>query len=143
MFKPLAAAYFASLASLCLIASDAAAKCGCPDDGRGAPAAATGLGQTYPDAPDLAPSSAWKVYEFSRDGIRYIQVNDSAGGVRAAVGRIGDTFWTMPIGSDADRVMVQSAAVPTGAVEVLYRSADTEVLRYTEAGVTRWLVRRP
>lgn len=63
--------------------------------------------------------------------------------MRAAVGRIGDTFWTMPIGSDADRVMVQSAAVPTGAVEVLYRSADTEVPRYTEAGVTRWLVRRP
>lgn len=44
MFKPLTAACFASLASLCLIPSDAAAKCGCPDDGRGAPAAATGLG---------------------------------------------------------------------------------------------------
>lgn len=115
----------------------------CPSDGQTSPKAATGLGDANPPSTDLAIDPLWEVYEFERDGIRYLQINDAGGGVRAAVGRIADTFWTMPIGSDADRVTVQSATKPAGVVEVLYRASDTEVLRYTEGGVTRWLVRRP
>ena len=130
---------------LCAMAASplAYAKCGCPSDGAGAPAAASGLGQEFPVAPDLAADSAWQVYEFERDGIRYTQVNDQYGNVRAAVGRIGTTFWTMPIGSDADRVRVQGDAVPVGVPNVLFRSNDVEVVLYQDGALQRWAVRSP
>ena len=119
------------------------AKCGCPSDGAGAPAAASGLGQAFPAASDLASDSAWQVYEFERDGIRYTQVNDQYGSVRAAVGRIGNTFWTMPIGSDADRVRVQGDAAPAGVPNVLFRSNDVEVVLYQDGALQRWVIRSP
>lgn len=121
----------------------ASAQCGCPSDGHGAPKAATGLGQEFPQAPDLAADAAWQVYEFERDGIRYVQVNDRNGAVRAAAGRIGNTFWAMPIGSDADRVAVQGDAAPTGAPQVLFRSSDVEVVLYRDGSHQRWLIRSP
>lgn len=117
--------------------------CGCPDDGIGAPKAATGLGQEFPQAPDLAADAAWQVYEFERDGIRYVQVNDQSGVVRAAAGRIGETFWAMPIGSDADRVAVQGDAAPAGTPQVLFRSSDVEVVLYRDGTRQRWLIRAP
>lgn len=119
------------------------AKCGCPGDGVGAPAVASGLGQEFPSAPDLATDAAWNVYEFEREGIRYTQINDSYGNVRAAVGRIGDTFWTMPIGSDADRVVTQGAGVPAGNPRVLFRSEEVEVVLYQSGTQQSWGVRRP
>lgn len=119
------------------------AKCGCPDDGVGAPAAKSGLGQEFPAAPDLAADTAWQVYEFQRDGINYIQINDHYGKVRAAVGRIGETFWTMPIGIDADRVTIEGDDEPGGVPKVLLRSEDVEVVLYQDGGVQRWQVRSP
>jgi hypothetical protein len=119
------------------------AKCGCPSDGAGAPAAQSGLGQEFPVAPDLAADAAWQVYEFQRDGIRYTQINDQYGNVRAAVGRIGDTFWTMPIGTDADRVTIQAETQPTGVPKVLFRSDDVEVILYQDGATQRWQVRTP
>ena len=121
----------------------ASAKCGCPDDGHGAPKAATGLGQEFPQAPDLAADAAWQVYEFERDGIRYVQVNDRSGAVRAAAGRIGETFWAMPIGSDADRVAVQGDAAPVGTPQPLFRSSEVEVVLYRDGTRQRWLIRAP
>lgn len=124
-----------------IAAPEAYAKCGCPDDGVGAPLAKSGLGQEFPVAPDLALDSAWQIYEFQRDGIRYIQINDQYGKVRAAVGRIDSTLWTMPIGSDADRVILQDEGVPVGVPKVLFRSEDVEVVLYQDGGIQRWQVR--
>jgi hypothetical protein len=126
-----------------LLSPTASAKCGCPGDGVGAPAAASGLGQEYPSAPDLASNTAWSVYEFEREGIRYTQINDSNGNVRAAVGRIGNTFWTMPIGTDADRVVTQGATAPAGTPNVLFRSDEVEVVLYQNGTQQNWVVRSP
>jgi hypothetical protein len=149
----------AGLLSIGLTASlPAAAKCGCPDDGHGAPAppppsttasprsstSVTGLGEAFPRAADLAPHPAWQVYAFERDGIRYVQINDAKGTVRAAVGRIDDTFWVMPIGTDADRVSVSgSAGLERQQSIVLLRSADLEVRLTLYAGQAYWRIGTP
>jgi hypothetical protein len=125
-----------------VFASSAAnAKCGCPGDGNWIQSASRGLGESFPAATDLAADPAWQVYEFQRDGVRYVQVNDAGGTVRAAVGRIGGTAWVMPIGIDADRVAVPGDAAPAGVPSVLYRGADVEVVRYQDGSQTRWLIR--
>lgn len=134
-------AAFALLAGAALASPAVSAKCSCPDDGRDSPAASRGLGESFPDAVDLAADPAWQVYEFERDGIRYVQINDSNGTVRAAAGRIGGTAWVMPIGTDADRVAVPGDATPAGIPRVLYRGAEVEVVLYQEGAQSRWLVR--
>jgi hypothetical protein len=116
-------------------------KCGCPGDGNWGATATSGLGESFPEAVDLAVDAAWQVYEFERDGVRYVQVNDTAGNVRAAAGRIGGTAWVMPIGTDADRVAVPGDALPVGVPSLLYRGSDVEVVRYQDGSVTRWLIR--
>lgn len=121
----------------------ASAECGCPGGGVGAPVVKSGLGQQFPSAPNLAANPRWSVYEFERDGIRYTQINDRNGGVRAAVGRIGTTFWVMPIGTDADRVVIQGEATPVGTSSTLYRSDEVEVLLYQNGTRQDWVVRRP
>ena len=136
-----ACAPLALLACAVFFTPAARAKCSCPDDGRDNPAASRGLGESFPDAVDLATDPTWQVYEFERDGVRYVQVNDSAGAVRAAAGRIGGTAWVMPIGTDADRVAVPGDATPTGVPNLLYRGPGVEVVRYQDGSVTRWLVR--
>jgi hypothetical protein len=80
---------------------------------------------------------------FERDGIRYTQVNDVNGAVRTAVGRIGDMFWTMPIGSDVERVYVEGDRVPVGLPHVLFRSDDVEVVLYQDGIQQRWLIHSP
>lgn len=144
LFKTLSNPYSMVILGVCALSLSPLvnAKCGCPSDGAGI-AAASGLGQEFPAAPDLAVDSAWQVYEFERDGIRYTQVNDRYGKVRAAVGHIGGTFWTMPIGADADRVRVQGDAAPVGVPTVLFRSDDVEVVLYQDGVLQRWVVRSP
>lgn len=136
-----ACAPLALLACAVLFTPAVWAKCSCPDDGRDSPAASRGLGESFPAAVDLVADAAWQVYEFERDGVRYVQVNDSAGAVRAAAGRIGGTAWVMPIGTDADRVAVPGDVLPAGIPSVLYRGPDVEVVRYQDGSVTRWLIR--
>ncbi|MCW1777265.1 hypothetical protein NB693_23345 [Pantoea ananatis] len=34
-----------------------------------------------------------------RDGVTYLQINDATGVVRAAVGRINETLWVLPMGT--------------------------------------------
>lgn len=136
-----ACAALALLACAAVVSPVAWANCGCPDDGRDAPLASRGLGESFPAAVDLAADTAWQVYEFERDGVRYVQVNDATGTVRAAAGRIGGTAWIMPIGTDADRVAVPGDAVPTGTPRVLYRGSDVEVVLYQDGSQTRWMIR--
>lgn len=134
-------AALALLACAAIISPVAWAKCGCPDDGNWNPAASRGLGESFPTAADLVADPAWQVYEFQRDGIRYVQVNDQAGVVRAAAGRIGGTAWVMPIGADADRVAVPGDATPSGTPRVLYRGSDVEVVLYQDGAQSRWMIR--
>lgn len=123
---------------LVMTAPSAAWAC-CPDDGKTAPAA-RGLGESVPQAPDLAADAAWQVYEFARGGIHFIQINDSAGSVRAEVGRIGDTVFVLPAGRDVDRVLIPGDALPAGNRRVLYRSNEVEVVLIDNGTVQYWLV---
>ncbi|WP_167521983.1 hypothetical protein [Xanthomonas sontii] len=121
-----------SLAALGLLASagEAAAQC-CPSGGSGSPGtrpASAGLGEATPKAANLSASPRWSVYEFSREGVTYYQINDAQGIVRAAVGQIGDTVWVMPMGRDVDRVSVSSSS----ALGTLIYETDTLAVRVLE-----------
>ena len=114
-----------------------------PWNGKTAPKAATGLGDAYPPGADLASDPQWQVYEFERDGVRYVQINEANGTVRAAAGRIAGIFWVMPIGDDADRVSLPDDALPTGRARVLYRGRDVEVVLFEDEARPRWVIRTP
>ena len=144
MYKHMPRTHFLSIAVLLGAAAAsplASAQCGCPSDKNGTPKAPFGLGLPFPAAPDMAPNPSWQVYEFERDGIRYLQVNDRNGIVRVAVGHIDGTFWVLPIGIDADRVAVAGDAAPAGTPTTLYRSAELQVILDKYGSEDRWLVR--
>ncbi len=117
----------------------------CPNDGNGKPLRATsGLGEQFPVAQNLSADTSWNVYEFERDGLRYLQINDSFGGLRALVGRAGNTFFVVPGGSDLNRVSIGS--VPAGAAPgstgiLVYRGADVEVQHYLSLEGDAWLIK--
>jgi hypothetical protein len=117
------------------------AKCGCPSDGRDKPSAVTGLGESLPKAADLSSDPEWQVYEFQRDGIRYLQINDGANTARAAIGQIGATAWVLPIGRDVDRVAIQAGVPAAVAGRVVYRDDAVEVVHYRQSNQDRWIVR--
>lgn len=131
----------ALLVASLLMSSQVFAQC-CPGGG-GAPKAASGLGQPFPSTTDLAADPQWQVYEFERSGIRYTQINDSAGNVRAAVGRVDDVLWVMPIGGDADRVSIDALPVVSGQRKVLYSTNEVEVILHRTAMGDYWEVRHP
>jgi hypothetical protein len=131
----------ALFASSLLMSPQVFAQC-CPTGG-GAPKATSGLGQSAPPASDLAIDPEWQVYEFERGGIRYTQINDDSGRVRAAVGRVDGVFWVMPIGSDTDRVSVDALPAPSGQRKVLYRTNEVEVILRRTATGDYWEVRQP
>lgn len=80
-------------AGWCLLAGAHAAQACCLDGGHGAPAAAAaGLSEALPKARNLALDPAWRIYEFSRDGVTCLQINDATDTVRAAVVRVNDTL---------------------------------------------------
>jgi hypothetical protein len=128
---------FASL----VISPHVFAQC-CPGGG-GAPKPASGLGESQPLALDLAIDPEWQLYEFERGGIRYTQVNDSSGKVRAAVGRVDGVLWVMPIGQDADRVSVDAPPAVLGQRKVLYRTHEIEVILHRTVTGDYWEARRP
>ncbi|WP_266167841.1 hypothetical protein [Dyella subtropica] len=65
----------------------------------------TGLGQSWPNAPDVSANPHWHVYVFERDGIRYVQVNDLGGKVRAAFATANGELLVLPMGEDAQVVI--------------------------------------
>lgn len=125
-------------AGLLACAGQAAAQC-CPSGGSGSPIkpASTGLGETAPAATNLSTLPAWSVYEFARDGITYLQVNDAQGRVRAGVGRIAETAWVMPMGIDVDRVSIASSSV---LGSVVYSSDDFTVRVLEGTNGISWVV---
>lgn len=124
------------LLSVAAFAAPSMALACCPSGGNTAPKAASGLGDEYPAAADVSPDPNWAVYKFQRDGIEYVQVNDATGAVRAAVGRIEDTLWVLPIGTDADRV---NATTDTGGT-VVYSGEGIEVRRTQTAAGDAWSI---
>lgn len=124
-------------------AEEALAQSNDPDPGHGAPKAASGLGEANPTASDLAADPDWQVYGFERDGILYYQINDSAGIVRAAIGTIDGTFWTLPIGIDADRVRLPGTAAPTCTRKTLYLGNNVRIdVCQTPSSGTYWAIDR-
>ncbi|MCI2243822.1 hypothetical protein L3067_04265 [Xanthomonas sp. PPL568] len=118
----------------------AAAFACCPSGGSGSPGsvpAAKGLGESAPQAANLSADPEWGVYEFARDGINYLQINDSRGAVRAAVGRIDATAWVMPMGSDVDRVTV---AASSSAGTVVYTSDRFVVRALKGSDGVSWII---
>jgi hypothetical protein len=81
---------------------------------------ATGLGQSWPNAADVSTSPHYHVYVFHKDGIRYFQVNDLNGNVRAAVAVANGVVLTLPMGLDASRVTHSTAPQTSNASETVY-----------------------
>jgi len=95
---------------------------------KGAPT--SGLGQSWPNATDVSASPRWHVYVFERDGIRYVQINDLGGKVRAAFARSSGSFLALPVGVDASRLATpqEPLTATTQAGEIVYQDATTTVL---------------
>jgi hypothetical protein len=91
----------------------------------------TGLGQSWPNATDMSASPRWHVYVFERNGIRYVQINDLGGRVRAAFAASNGNFLVLPLGADAAHVATpqepQSAVAGTKG-EVVYHDASVSVM---------------
>ncbi|MHA6203650.1 hypothetical protein ACXU4B_04395 [Dyella soli] len=99
----------------------------------------TGLGQAWPSATDVSASPRWHVYVFQRDGIRYIQINDLGGTVRAAFATSGGAFLVLPVGVDATRLATPQQPQPAPASttgDVVYQDAAVKVLVAPQADGT-------
>ncbi|WNL44903.1 hypothetical protein RKE25_15955 [Dyella sp. BiH032] len=86
---------------------------------------ASGLGQAWPNAPDLGASPRWHVYAFERDGVRFVQINDAAGRVLGAFATAGGQFLVLPMGTGATLTVDAGAAPATG--ETVYRDGNVQV----------------
>ena len=92
------------------------------------------LGSPWPARPNYSVSPDWEAYAYDRGGVRFIQINDPAGVVRAVVGVSPGAIVVLPLGTDADHVIM---GVSSGG-EVVYR--DTKVQIETIGG--QWYVRQ-
>ncbi len=100
---------------------------------------ASGLGQSWPNATDVSSSPRWHVYVFERNGVRYVQVNDLNGKVRAAFATSGGNFLALPLGSDATRLATpEEPLVATGLTQgdIVYQDVTTRVLVAPQADGT-------
>lgn len=129
----------AAAAGLSVVAAPALAQSCCPSGGSGTPArvASVGLGESAPVAQNVSADPEWSVYEFARDGIRYLQINDIHGVVRAAVGNVGGVAWIMPMGADVNRVVL---GTQTTEGEVIYSSEVWVVKLIKGANGVSWVV---
>jgi hypothetical protein len=115
----------------------------CPSGGVGSPKSVTGLGQSSPQAANLSIDPAWRVYQFERQGVHYLQINDYWGVARVGIGRIGTTAWILPMGADVDRVSLPGDAVPIGAPKTIFLSKDEEIVLYQNGSQQHWVIRLP
>ncbi|HEY9133124.1 MAG TPA: hypothetical protein VIM98_15330, partial [Dyella sp.] len=98
-----------------------------------------GLGQSWPNSQDVSNNPNYHVYVFVRDGVRYLQVNDSAGKVRGAVATAGGQFLVLPLGSDSQRVstpQTPAAQVPSGVTAGTPQTVYTDTDSQTQVTVT-------
>jgi hypothetical protein len=93
------------------------------------PPVSTGLGQAWPNAPDVSMSPHYHVYVFVRDGIRYVQVNDLNGTVRSAVAVADHVVLVLPMGVDAQHVTTSpSAGSKVSSPEPVYDDGATQIV---------------
>lgn len=104
-----------------------------------AAAPSTGLGQAWPNAPDVSTSPRWHAYVFEKDGIRYIQINDLAGHVHGAFATAKGQYLVLPIGSDAATATATDAASTDTGAETVYDDGSTKVTAVTQANGTTLL----
>lgn len=92
--------------------------------------AITGLGQSWPNATDVSTSPNYHVYVFQRGSLKYIQVNDAGGTVRAAIVRTPTSLLGSPVGVDAANVATpdEPMAAPASTVgETVYKDDAVQV----------------
>jgi len=130
---------FAGMTAGVLLAGVSVAQACCPDGGHGAPVAVTGLGESAPRAENLALDPAWRIYEFERDGVTYLQINDLTGTVRAGVGQIKDTLWVLPMGKDVARVALPAKNASVQGT-VVYRTSRFTVRVVPNTAGDAWVV---
>jgi len=82
--------------------------------------AVTGLGQAWPNAADVSASPHFHVYAFQKQGVRYLQINDTNGTVRGAIALIGDEALDLPVGVDAAHWVVTDADATSAPGETVY-----------------------
>lgn len=89
-------------------------------------APSSGLGQSWPNATDVSSNPHWHVYVFMKDGVRYVQVNDTNGGVHGAVAAAAGEVLVLPIGSDAQNVTTSTDAT-TSSGETVYSDSTLKI----------------
>lgn len=85
---------------------------------------AQGLGATQPAQADVSTNPQFHVYEWLRNGVAYVQVNDATGNVLMAVATGGGEVLVLPVGQP-DAVQVVAPSINTAGA-VVY--ADGAVL---------------
>jgi hypothetical protein len=90
-------------------------------------AAVADLGKAWPNAQDMSSNPNWHAYVFEQEGVRYIQINDRNGTVRAAIGLMGNTFFALPMGADAKHVYLASKSKDDVLSDVVYQDDATVV----------------
>lgn len=128
---------------LALLASPAFAQ---PSGGHGDPKTKTGLGEAYPAAANMSVDTNWSVYAFENEAIKYLQINDLSGNVRAIVSYIDDDFAVLPAGTDVTKVSTPQKPLPIPAASVsrvVYRDQNVELIVYATTNGTLWSVRKP
>lgn len=94
---------------------------------------ASGLGQSWPNAPDVSANPHYHVYRFDRDGVAYIQVNDLQGKVRAAFGIAQSVPFALPMGVDTQNVTTTAGSSPTDLMQVVYQDNSITVEAESQA----------
>lgn len=95
--------------------------------------ASSGLGQSWPNATDHSLSPRYHVFVFVKDGVRFIQINDSVGQVRGALATAGDQILVLPIGTGAQVVAPPPpaanvpAAAPAASTEPVYQDNQVTI----------------
>ncbi len=103
--------------------------------------AVTGLGQSWPNAPDVSPSPRFHAYRFEKQGVSYIQINDRNGTVRGAVAYIAGQVLELPIGVDASRWTVTEIPEASTQGETVYQDNGVTVHAAPQAdGTTRLML---
>lgn len=96
--------------------------------------AASGLGQSWPNASDVSRNPNFHAYVFTLGGIQFVQINDANGNVLGAVGSAGGQFITLPVGRFSQQVTtpqqgpaVTPTGTPTTAPTTVYQDPNTTV----------------
>ncbi|MGO4701435.1 hypothetical protein [Dyella sp. 2RAB6] len=88
---------------------------------------ASGLGQAWPNAPDVSASPHWHVYVFERDGVRYVQVNHANGRVLGAFATAGGQFLVLPMGIGANLSVAPTGSTTPTTGEIVYADGTVQV----------------